>query len=203
MLKWRARGNAMRDGFADCLMGLSIREEVEDLNLTAEPEKTNTSFLDDAVLEGQPALPAPSEQSMEMTIPQTPNSDNIPVAVEQTETSSTTVEPITVSRVTPETSVPDVPSVEIYKPLGARLPNWKRTREALCTIFQTLETTALCAAFRAKNSGTINQLRDHAKFEWEIWKEVSASYEFTIFEREQAATGNNRIADADQAAATV
>jgi hypothetical protein len=67
MLQWRARAYAMRDGFADCLMGLAVREEIEDL--TPEPVVTDTSFLDDAVLEpvaddGQKALPSPSEKPL-------------------------------------------------------------------------------------------------------------------------------------------
>ena len=47
MLMARARAYALRDGFADCLMGLAIREEIEDLPAEA-PGKTDTSFLDDA-----------------------------------------------------------------------------------------------------------------------------------------------------------
>lgn len=44
-MKWRAFAWPARDGFADCLMGLSIREEVEDMD--APPiAKTDTSFLD-------------------------------------------------------------------------------------------------------------------------------------------------------------
>jgi hypothetical protein len=66
MLQWRARAYAMRDGFSDCLMGLAIREEVEDL--TPEPVTTDTSFLDDAVLEpesvDQKALPSPTEEAL-------------------------------------------------------------------------------------------------------------------------------------------
>jgi hypothetical protein len=47
--------------------GLAIREEIEDL--TPEPVVTDTSFLDDAVLEpvvddGQKALPSPSEKPL-------------------------------------------------------------------------------------------------------------------------------------------
>ena len=45
-LKWRAFGWAARDGFADCLSGLQIREEVEDLPVA--PKKVDSSFLDDA-----------------------------------------------------------------------------------------------------------------------------------------------------------
>jgi hypothetical protein len=76
MLQWHARAYAMRDGFADCLMGLAIREEVEDL--TPEPVTTDTSFLDDAVLEpvegslgspGQRALPTPSEETLPGIVP--------------------------------------------------------------------------------------------------------------------------------------
>lgn len=53
MLMARARAFALRDGFADALSGLSIREEIEDMPAEA-PRKTDTSFLDDA-----PRLTAP------------------------------------------------------------------------------------------------------------------------------------------------
>lgn len=47
MLAARARAFALRDGFADALMGLAIREEIEDL--PAPPAaKADTSFLEDA-----------------------------------------------------------------------------------------------------------------------------------------------------------
>jgi hypothetical protein len=48
MLKNRAAAFPLRDGFADCLAGLAIREEVEDLPPVAEP-KADTSFLDDEI----------------------------------------------------------------------------------------------------------------------------------------------------------
>ncbi len=44
MLKNRARAFALRDGFADCLHGLSIREEIEDLP-APPPPVTDLSFL--------------------------------------------------------------------------------------------------------------------------------------------------------------
>lgn len=46
MLLNRARAFALRDGFADCLAGLYIREELEDLP-PAPAEQADTSFLDD------------------------------------------------------------------------------------------------------------------------------------------------------------
>lgn len=62
MLLSRARAFALRDGFADALAGLAIREEVEDMPLPAP--KTDTAFLDDApaasasdaAIEGQASL---------------------------------------------------------------------------------------------------------------------------------------------------
>ena len=45
MLFNRARAFPLRDGFADCLAGLSIREEVEDLP-AAPPPAADTAFLD-------------------------------------------------------------------------------------------------------------------------------------------------------------
>lgn len=45
MLYLRARAFPLRDGFADALAGLAIREEVEDMNVE-EKKKTSTAFLD-------------------------------------------------------------------------------------------------------------------------------------------------------------
>jgi hypothetical protein len=50
MLMWRARTYAMRTGFADCLAGLSIAEEIQDL--PAPPAPVATDFLDDGVSDG-------------------------------------------------------------------------------------------------------------------------------------------------------
>jgi len=53
MLFSRARAYAIRDGFADKLCGLHIREEIEDLP-PPPPEKTDTRFLDDGkTIEGE------------------------------------------------------------------------------------------------------------------------------------------------------
>lgn len=57
MLFNRARAWALRDGFADCLSGLSIMEEVLDLD-APPPAKTNTAFLDDRP--GQLAIAGPN-----------------------------------------------------------------------------------------------------------------------------------------------
>jgi hypothetical protein len=54
MLFSRARAFPLRDGFADALMGLGIREEAEDLPPAVE-EKPDTSFLDDGVERMSPA----------------------------------------------------------------------------------------------------------------------------------------------------
>lgn len=53
MLKIRATAFPLRDGFADCLSGLSIREEVEDL--PPQVEKPSDDFLADR-LPAQPAI---------------------------------------------------------------------------------------------------------------------------------------------------
>jgi hypothetical protein len=50
MLYNRARAFALRDGFADALMGLSIREEMEDIP-APPPEAVDASFLEEGVLE--------------------------------------------------------------------------------------------------------------------------------------------------------
>lgn len=59
MLMMRARAFAIRDGFADALSGLSIREEVEDLPPEA-PAKTDTAFLSD---DPAPESQAPAAQA--------------------------------------------------------------------------------------------------------------------------------------------
>jgi hypothetical protein len=61
MLMARARAFALREGFADALSGLSIREEVEDLPAEA-PARTDVSFLDD-----MPQLNAPTIDGGEAT----------------------------------------------------------------------------------------------------------------------------------------
>lgn len=45
MMMWRARSYAMRGGFADCLCGLAIAEETQDI--PAAPGPVNTAFLED------------------------------------------------------------------------------------------------------------------------------------------------------------
>ena len=47
MLFNRARAFALRDGFADCLMGLGIREEIEDITPPIDARAISTAFLDD------------------------------------------------------------------------------------------------------------------------------------------------------------
>lgn len=53
MLRMRAVGFAIRNGFADCLAGMYIREELEDMP-SPPPERVNTSFLnDDKTIDGE------------------------------------------------------------------------------------------------------------------------------------------------------
>lgn len=60
MLMARARAYALREGFADCLSGLSIAEEIQDLPEGPKPV-ADTNFLDDAptqaAIEHQPEMP--------------------------------------------------------------------------------------------------------------------------------------------------
>ena len=70
MLMARARAFALREGFSDCLFGLSIAEEMQDVP-EAPPAKTDTSFLDDVprpALEHKPAVPftAPPQTEKEV-----------------------------------------------------------------------------------------------------------------------------------------
>lgn len=59
MMMWRAFGFAVRDGFSDCLSGLWLAEEVEDMG-PPEPEAPDTSFLDDDAT--PEPLPAPEPE---------------------------------------------------------------------------------------------------------------------------------------------
>lgn len=61
MLMARARAFALREGFADALAGLSIREEIEDLPPESSAQ-TDTSFLDDTP--AQQSLPSSNESVM-------------------------------------------------------------------------------------------------------------------------------------------
>jgi hypothetical protein len=57
MLRMRAIGFAIRNGFADCLAGMMIREEVEDMSAPVQLQ-VSTSFLDDApAIEHKPDEP--------------------------------------------------------------------------------------------------------------------------------------------------
>lgn len=60
MLMMRARAFALRDGFADALSGLAIREELEDL--PPEPKPVALEFLNDAV-ENSGALSTQQDQT--------------------------------------------------------------------------------------------------------------------------------------------
>lgn len=57
MLFNRARAFALRDGFADCLSGLAIAEEVQDM--PEAPAIVDSGFLDDA----KPALTGPAQEA--------------------------------------------------------------------------------------------------------------------------------------------
>lgn len=62
MLMWRARTYAMRNGFADCLMGLSIAEEMQDV--PAKAAVTNMEFLDDDT-QAKPDAAAPDGEAQD------------------------------------------------------------------------------------------------------------------------------------------
>src|SRR5438067_3924431 len=75
MLMARTRAYALRDGFADCLMGLSIREEIEDVP-AEPPARTDTSFLDDApaAIAGEAAPSANGDARRTAAMPAPPSS---------------------------------------------------------------------------------------------------------------------------------
>jgi hypothetical protein len=76
MLMARARAYALRDGFADCLMGLSIAEEMRDL--PAEPQMVDKSFLEDSASDAPQITHQPEEPA---TDPDFAEVDEEPVAV--------------------------------------------------------------------------------------------------------------------------
>lgn len=63
MLQMRARSWAARDGFADVLRGLHVREEVQDYPLEPRQPRQTATLTADGRIEADPppALPAPSE----------------------------------------------------------------------------------------------------------------------------------------------
>lgn len=63
MLAMRARSWAARDGFADVLRGLHVREEVQDYATTAPQVRQTVTLTEDGRVETQetPTLPEPSE----------------------------------------------------------------------------------------------------------------------------------------------
>ncbi len=75
MLLARARAYALREGFADALSGLSIREEIEDLP-PEPPPLTNTDFLEDAP---QRSITAQTEESGEPEYGSRHNPSNSPI----------------------------------------------------------------------------------------------------------------------------
>ncbi len=81
MLMARARAYPLREGFADALSGLSIREEIEDLP-SEPPPRTNTDFLEDAPA-GQRALSAPAEEPPDGSISE--SADGPPSSAERPE----------------------------------------------------------------------------------------------------------------------
>lgn len=72
MLMARARAYALREGFADCLSGLSIAEEVQDI--PEAPKPVSTTFLDDASIETRTEAQEP-EGLEEQTIENEPASE--------------------------------------------------------------------------------------------------------------------------------
>lgn len=71
MLKWRAFSQPASDGFSDCLMGLMIREVVEDLPPDAPPP-ADTSFLTDDAPMPQQQLAAP-DTARDQRVGETPS----------------------------------------------------------------------------------------------------------------------------------
>lgn len=80
MLQMRARSWALRDGFADALKGMAIREEVEDIPVVEAPPvlAMPRRLSERKQIESQPeAEPTPAEQKSEQPAIQQPNGDGV------------------------------------------------------------------------------------------------------------------------------
>jgi hypothetical protein len=173
MLKWRAFHRPASDGFADDLMGLAIRELVEDM--PAEPVKTDTSFLDDT-----PALPKPTEeQYAEAEAEASRRADaGTPMPVPILPDPPAPLEPPS-EREAPQDDEADLPSssslaadtgeVEIPEiPLRLDLAgavNWNATVIDLIEANEKLQTLAGCNAFARKNGRVIQAISDDAAYQ--------------------------------------
>jgi hypothetical protein len=150
MLKWRAFHRPASDGFADDLMGLAIRELVEDM--PPEPVKTDTSFLDDTPALPMPVPilpdpPAPLEPPSEREAPQDDEGDI-------TSSSSPAADP-------GEVEIPEIP---LRLDLAGAV-NWNATVTDLIEANEKLQTLAGCNAFARKNGRVIQAISDDAAYQ--------------------------------------
>jgi len=181
MLKWRAFHRPASDGFADDLMGLAIRELVEDM--PPEPVKTDTSFLDDT-----PALPAPSDERQASPFPVT---DKVPTewkaqsdgaleaAAERLRNPQTApLEPpsereapqddeadlSSSSSLAADTGEVEIPEIPPRLDLAGAV-NWNATVTDLIEANEKLQTLAECHAFARKNGRVIQAISDDAAYQ--------------------------------------
>ena len=209
MLKIRARAYPLRDGFADCLMGLAIREEVEDLPV--KTSETDTSFLDDAPATTVPpgAVPMSTEQPMEIAVDLPPakvlaeadaegqrrGQFEVPIPVTIGPKLASSAQPgkeiRTLAVGTPARGTATneyrrtsaaVPIIKVVKLPGRNTkPEWRATRERLIEAFRALTTAADCDRFRRRHARTISLLRSSARREFDVFDSVSAAFERSLY----------------------
>jgi hypothetical protein len=139
----------LRDGFADCLMGLSIREEVEDLPAEA-PGKTDTSFLEDA--------PAPSdtgERDLSRAATRHFKSAEAMIARANGDAQRAATEP----EAPPRSALWDAPSYELAARKTVRgRHNWRRLYDDLLQLIGDAATADELQKLLRDNEHAINQL---------------------------------------------
>lgn len=123
MMMWRAFGFAVRDGFSDCLSGLWLAEEVEDMG-PSTPEAPDTSFLDDDAT--PEPLPAPE-----------PEDEAAPAEIADVEAAEVAAE-----------EEPPAPSARVAR-MGDDANAWKDWIQAMAAAIKAAESEAELSALLA------------------------------------------------------
>jgi hypothetical protein len=180
MLKWRAFHRPASDGFADDLMGLAIRELVEDM--PPEPVKTDTSFLDDTPALPMPVPilpdpPAPLDPPSEREAPQDDEGDipsssspaarreGLPDPLANSDGVSTSIgDPSKSSGTPPDIGEVEIPEIPLRLDLAGAV-NWSATVTDLIEANEKLQTLAGCNAFARKNGRVIQAISDDVAYQ--------------------------------------
>jgi hypothetical protein len=170
MLMARARAYALRDGFADCLMGLAFREELEDLPAAA-PARTDTSFLDDG--------PAASAQPEPPVSPATGGTDISSEPQDETAASSangnargTAVAPEPASR----SPLWEAPSYALMVPKNARHhADWRRLYDDLLSLIGEAASESELERLQHDNARAIEEIGQRVPHGREVLNQAFAS----------------------------